>query len=295
MACSKTMRRNNCMAPMSKKYIDNLREKPIKSCGDLVYDHLTSKCVKPEKTQRHRTCLSIKFRGIKINNKTKFQFIGPFKWQLATTRFVLQKYPTAKLMIPDDVDATTFNWRWFYDDDTDKFDVAVPEGFWEGWDTTLHDPAIQFMITMVTAKSSQGGLHANVLIYDKRTNEMERFDGTGTQTHESYNLPAFDKIAIEKFTEKTPPKFKYFSPFDYCPRKLAIFQARELDDIPGVDVTGNCAVWRLFYVDVRLANPKLTRKQVVNFATKKLEKVGSFYRFIKSYQIFVTQNLPKLD
>ena len=62
---------------------------------------------------------------------------------------------------------------------------------------------------------------------------------------------------------------------------------KEINDIPGKDVRGNCAVWRIWYVHTRLANPHINRKDLILMASRKLENIGSFYKFIKSYQLYL--------
>lgn len=82
----------------------------------------------------------------------------------------------------------------------------------------------------------------------------------------------------------------YFQPDDYCPL-IPIFQSKELDEIPGRDVRGNCAVWRLWYVNVRLANPYLERKELIELAVAKLKNMGNLYKFIKSYQKYIAGSM----
>ena len=66
-----------------------------------------------------------------------------------------------------------------------------------------------------------------------------------------------------------------------------------MDEISGSDIRGNCAVWRLWYIDTRLGNPHLTRNEVVKYAQNKLDSLGSLYKYIKSYQLHIMKYIKK--
>jgi hypothetical protein len=294
----KNLETNKCMSPLSRTYREYLCKKPILTCGDLVYDHLRSKCVTPDKVKTINILLD-EIMKMRVTNKIKFTHLGFHDIGVKAVNFVLEKYPYAKLIIPIDKPKLKSVIRWLPTDNSQKFRLELPDDLWELWESALYNPAIQFLIVLVTLISSQGGVHANVLIYDKHTNEMERFDGLGQYTHESYNLDEFDPLIKQIWSEKmsnyhqlasgTRP-FKYYTPTQYCP-KFSIFQSKEIDDIPGHDMNGNCAVWRIWYIHIRLANPHLRRKELVSFAVKKLENTGNLYKFIKAYQLYITKQI----
>ena len=295
----KNLETNKCLAPMSKAYVSNLFYKPQKPCkSPLVFDVLSEKCVAPEKLQSINVRLD-DLAGIKISNKTKYDHLGGAENSIAAMNFVLSKHPTAKLVLPGGKGKAGNALVWRKRAASGQFEFVLPETFWDAWQVALYDPAVQFLVVLVSLNNGAGGAHANVLLYDKRTNEMERFDGHGTMTHVSYEVEKLDE-EVRRCWEghmatfalpRSVKQFKYYTPLDYCPRMASVFQSKEVDEIPGKDVRGNCAVWRTWYVDVRLSNPHLKRKQVVTYAMKKLTRTGSLYKFIKSYQLYLARGM----
>jgi hypothetical protein len=178
----------------------------------------------------------------------------------------------------------------------------VPPTFWGLWKEAMLNPNIKIIIAFVLISSYNKGqesvYHANALIYDKVTNELERFDGLADSASLSFNLKKFDKVIVEEFNNQVPEIFqkpvKYFTPANYCP-KFPVFQRLEYLEIPGMDTSGNCAVWRFWYINVKLANPHLKRKELVLLAMKKLKNVGNIYKFVKGYQAYLLQGINHRD
>jgi hypothetical protein len=211
--------------------------------------------------------------------------------------FILSKHPTAFLVCMDEnknhnQNESTIVWKEVADK---TFSLKYPSQFWESWARGMYDGAIRFILAFVSVRA-QGSSHANVLIYDKTTKELERFDPHGQWEIEKFNHKGLDAKLKEDFAQRTdimPAKFKYLTPAQYCPVH-AVFQAKEGDEIPGEDLRGNCAVWRLWYINIRLANPNVPRKELILIAQKKLEEKGSLYKFIKSYTLYILQNIKRV-
>jgi hypothetical protein len=214
---------------------------------------------------------------------------------LGVINFLMRKYPHAVILGPPtkksikDVRKSDFRLSWTFREKSGKFELKMHSHLWKKWSVAMSKPEIRFIICFIHLGSTDGGSHANALIYDKHTNELERFDGLGRDLAFAYNWQEMDKEIEALFAQKTdifPKPVTYFTPLDYCP-KMPIFQSKEIDEIPGEDLRGNCAVWRMWYIDVRLANPHLNRKELVELAAKKITNSGSLYRFIKGYQRYV--------
>jgi hypothetical protein len=231
------------------------------------------------------------------NKHTKFAHLGGVKNTLLSIMFVMAKHQNAYFVNPSQMASMSISTLkkkeyaivWSWDENESTFKLTTPALFWETWNAGMLS-SYRFIIAPVSLISNLAGCHANALIFDKSNNELERFDGLGADTHRSFEIDKADIEIQNMFTEqigKFVPNFKYIKPIDYCPRKKIIFQSKELDEIGFDDLRGNCAVWRTWYIDVRLANPHLTRNQVVKYASKKIDNLGSYNRFIKSYQKYI--------
>jgi hypothetical protein len=285
-----------CIKRGSATYSKSLIDMPVKSCPTgKVYDIFTNKCTESKKLKSIDIVMD-EILKLNIGSRHKFTHLGTSNGIIASSLFVLSKHTNGHLIFPSDDtkqnSKRTFMIMWTYDKAEKRHILKMPDGFWNSFDEGMHNNKARFIIGLISLTSSVSGGHANVLIYDKSTHELERFDSLGGLAHGSFQVEDLDTQIKALFEEQKNihlPNFKYFTPVDYCPRE--IYQIRDIDEIGYLDVAGNCAVWRLWYIDLRLSNPDLKRKEVVSLSMKKIEHYGSFQKFIKSYQVYVTNNM----
>ena len=99
------------------------------------------------------------------------------------------------------------------------------------------------------------GSHANILIYDKKINEVERFEPHGSKYPYKYNYNPniLDDILEDKFLDFFD-NVKYIRPNDYLPS----FGFQYLEDYTTYkthhigDPNGFCAIWCTWYVNMRM-------------------------------------------
>ena len=131
--------------------------------------------------------------------------------------------------------------------------------------------------------------HANMIIYDKKTNEVERFEPHGISGDlDALNMgEQFDNIFPKVLINLGIPVSKYYKPLDFCPR--ISFQNLEdfYDKLPS-DPGGFCQTWTIWYADLRFANPNVSRKNVVQVALRQLKREPKgFKHFIRNYAKFI--------
>jgi hypothetical protein len=272
-----------CVSDDTKEINKFLINKPPLICKpNKVFNILTNKCVDPKKLKDINILLNSVLE-VKLNNKFKFLHLGTNSTILPSTLFVLSKHPNSRLIYSDKYTETKipFMLRW---DATNNI-LQIPKNFTDSWHIYMQDNSVRFLIILISLVSTSGSCHANCLIYDKKHNEIERFDPLGVDTHSNYKLNALDIQIQEWLPTFTNNNIKYYKPIDYCIKE--IYQSKELEQIGYDDTTGNCAVWRLYYIDLRLSNPNLNRKEVIKLSSSKLETFGGFNKFIKSYQAYI--------
>jgi len=98
--------------------------------------------------------------------------------------------------------------------------------------------------------------HANILIYNPNTNEVEIFDPSFNPKNKLYkNL----NIIYKKLVKLLFPKnTKYISQYDYLTKDIQTHQESEKK---AIIKQGYCASWTLWYADKRLKYPKLDAKE----------------------------------
>jgi hypothetical protein len=277
-----------------------LEKPPIQCESDKIYSSLLNKCVFKNKITDVNILLD-DILQIKTNKKEKeLTHMSDAVIIIGAMNFIMSKYPYAKFLVSEDINPKytknkEYQIGWKYNKKTNEFKLIIYEYYWDFLQKAITNPQYRFLLTLVHIESIEGGIHANVLIYDKDTNEIERFDGLGRDISPFYHITEFDKLIKKEFANHVdlfPKMPKYYTPLDFCP-KFPIFQSREIDEIPGKDLRGNCAVWRMWYINIRLANPNLKRKDLILLATKKLEQTGSLYKFIKSYHKYIVESVQK--
>jgi hypothetical protein len=133
--------------------------------------------------------------------------------------------------------------------------------------------------------------HANTIIYDTKTKEVERFEPHGISgSNILLNMgEQFDTMFPKMLIDAGIPVSKYYKPLDFCPRYS--FQALETpqDKLAG-DPAGFCQSWSIWYADLRFANPDVPREDVIQIAIRKLkDDPRGFKRFIRNYAMFITK------
>lgn len=124
--------------------------------------------------------------------------------------------------------------------------------------------------------------HANLLIYNKLTNTIERFDPMGGIRKEYENIK-LDRKLKDYFNKYN---INYSSPNEFCPKvSFQKLQGKEKEFKFGL-----CAAWTLWFLDFKLSNLNISDSSVlINLALDKLNKPGSksLTTFILNYIRFI--------
>jgi len=128
------------------------------------------------------------------------------------------------------------------------------------------------------------GSHANYLIYDYITNEIERFEPNGSNSPHKFD---YDSNMLDNVLSKIFEGIIYVSPKQYIPKiGFQYFDSLEMNRSKVGDPSGFCALWSIWYTDMRLKYYNIPRKSLV----KKIlgiirEQNISFKNIIRNYSI----------
>jgi ankyrin repeat protein len=149
------------------------------------------------------------------------------------------------------------------------------------------DKQQRFIVTMVGFFITDGeNGHANILIYDKKMNIMERFDPEGV-----INIPMLDdldEILKNKFSKLINKKdFTYISPKDYGIINSFQKLSDEINTLKRKtgDVKGFCQAWVFWYVEMRILNKDIHPIKLVGKLLNRLIKMNnnSILEYIRNY------------
>ena len=170
--------------------------------------------------------------------------------------------------------------------------IEVPIDFWTNFKKCVENPQVIFIIFNLTLKCKDTKyLHANYLIYNKKDRSLERFEPHGSREILCGYLG--DDLIIKLFNEDMGTDFikEYYKPLDFCPS----YSVQSIENFENNDPQGFCATWCYFYVDLRLSNPDIDRKDLVNNMIYQITyNEKSFTKFIKEYSIILVQIYNKV-
>jgi len=137
------------------------------------------------------------------------------------------------------------------------------------------------------------GSHANILFWDIKNKTIERFEPNGSNypIGLNYNPELLDSILYSRFKE-LDKDITYLKPKNYLPKigfqLLDIFETKKkkIGD-PG----GFCALWAIWYVDMRLSYPEIAPQSLVTKLIKNIRINNiSVKNMIRNYAINVIRN-----
>lgn len=133
--------------------------------------------------------------------------------------------------------------------------------------------------------------HANYLIFDFKLMEVERFEPHGSDhpIDLNYNPKLLDTNLDDKINALVGLKFKYFPPKSYLP-KIG-FQKKEIAELKSDyigDPNGFCALWCIWWADIRLSFPDIPRQNLVKILFKEfVNEAYSFKKIIRDYSYYI--------
>ena len=157
------------------------------------------------------------------------------------------------------------------------------EGFYDQFKKCMG--AKRFVIIPVGIEMREGS-HANYIIYDNVTKEVERFEPHGATTPPGlhYNPNLLDEILESRFKiiDKT---IKYIRPREFLPKiGFQLMDIHEHNKKKIGDPSGFCALWAIWYVDMRLTYRDTDRNELVKSLIKNIRAQNiSFKNLIRNY------------
>ncbi len=278
---------SQCIDIIKNKITNLIKESKIKSidCTDIVYP-----------VKQNKTCIKID-EGKNMNVCT---FTGNILDILAGLLFLLKKHKDAcsiivnnqilnkKLClyykrngIPTNVECEIINFElmWAYDK------LYIIDNFGDKFKQCIGVKNKRFIIIPLGLILKDSG-HANYLIYDDIKKEVERFEphGAGHPIGMNYHPELLDNV-LEKTFFEINSEIKYIRPQDFLPKiGLQILDITEEKTKRIGDPGGFCALWSMWYVDMRIQHHSVDRKKLVKKMITQIKANNiSFKNLIRNY------------
>lgn len=111
--------------------------------------------------------------------------------------------------------------------------------------------------------------HANVLVYDKKDNTLERFEPHGGQSPQIFRTDVLDSRLPRMFELLLGVQnLTFLPPSGFCPREgVQTLQSKEKSIKKGF-----CAAWAFIYLNARLNHPDEDRSNIHDLVINKIKK-----------------------
>ena len=167
---------------------------------------------------------------LKLKSVRRTNFKGTAWYEIVAMVYLLYRYPDDCAAIPYGMmqsdnklttkaqrvkrfSETSLNW------DEKKQSFRIPKGLWKSVKNCLAR-GTNFIVLPMGFLCAKGTGHANFLIYDSQTKEMERFEPNGVMSDPCYNPPNLEDKLKSLFNENVKKDMvkKVYEPLSFCPR-----------------------------------------------------------------------------
>jgi len=181
-----------------------------------------------------------------------------------------------------------------------KNEYYIHNDVWFYMSNCMQNPHIRFIFLKISFATSEQTTHANILIYDKHTHTMERFEPYG-------NVPNLDNNMLDDILRAYfggyIKKLTYVTPHDMYGEALG-FQTQSKDDDMYVkkhgDPFGYCLAWCFWYLEQRITNPDVKSSALIKQCMDDILQTGGdsdrnvFITFIRNYSSTLTDAKNKM-
>jgi len=263
--------------------IQKIKDKKIK-CGESSYPLVKNKtCITLDEGETLEVCT---FTGTTLDVLLGLIYLlkkHRFVCSTLTTQFYHNEnlknfYKTIGIMMGSRSDFLNFEIVWVHDK------LYLVDDFYERINDCINGGS-EFVIIPLGIEMKAGS-HANYIIYDIKANTVERFEPHGSSTPPGLNYePNILDELIESRFKVINEKIKYYAPKDYEPKVgfqlLDIFESnrKKIGD-PG----GFCALWAIWYVDMRLTYKNIDCNELTKILIKSIKTQNiSVKNMIRNY------------
>lgn len=280
-------------------FINKYYEKNNLKCLDLneEYDPELNDCIANKTSKKIKVSkeLDIKSKpsveSLDSNDNANYR-MGRETGQIGMLMYFDQNYKRTSVFLPKKkkvINKSDYTLLWYFNNDKNTWELEIPKYFIGFIKKSIKNPNYDSAIILIRLKSKassdkEAGNHLNALFYNRLTNEIEHFEPHGKSLGVRY-APSKLYQKLKGVFKELIPDVTYLPPSNICLSRKTFFQFDEnLNEISFDFIPGTCAIWNMWYLDVRLSNPSFTRDEAIDGAIQKLKKKGSLSLFINNYQ-----------
>ena len=256
------------------------------------------KAIKNAKIKKENDSRSMNMISLNTYNVTSY--VGVYTESISSLIYIMYKFKKYCGVVPNSFlhnklsemsNIKNLDWSNIMINITNSKTLTFPKGFFKQFDKCLKTSE-RFIFFPLNFQNKRIA-HANYMLYDKNTNEMERFEPNGEYTNSEIIPEIIDESLVYVFNDrynKNGNKFirKYYKPLSFCPYYSFQYIQGTENKQTKKDPSGFCAAWSTWYIELRFSNPNINRKQLVNLSIEKLKNNNkSLTSYIRSYSVLL--------
>lgn len=159
---------------------------------------------------------------------------------------------------------------------------------------SLNNKSVRFVFLKLSILVDRMG-HANILVYDKKLNILERFEPYGITGYVDNNdLDDFIERICRENINKNLTYLKPSDIFDGIGFQVISNDNEPENKILG-DPNGYCLAWVFWYLEMRLSNPDVSSKDIIKLSLDNITKLNENVTTDKKFISFIRNYATKLD
>jgi len=247
---------NKCKENIKKNILENSRSVPEKKTSYCMVEF--DKDIDTLFTTFTGSSIDI-ICGLKMLHE-KYKIVSSLNNKNLIDNEELNKYYLQMGIRKNTFDFLNFEIQWLYQN------IFFPDNFETVINLFIKNKNIKYLVIPIGIEL-ENGAHANILIYDKSSNVLERFEPNGSDEPPKFN---YNGLLLDTLLKKY--FLKYFKNMEYITPKMFLpkigFQAFEnIESIKNKkigDPGGFCAAWCLWYAYYRLKYQNVEQSKLVS-------------------------------
>lgn len=284
-----------CYSIVKTKLLAIINDKNIKYCSKSFPIKQGNMCIKMTEGSNLNVCT---FTGSTLDILIGLIYLlkkfpdacSTFSKNFSENKELCKFYKSIGIIMNTHCEFLNFEIVWVY------HKLYLSDDFYDNFKKCYKRKTTRFIIIPLGIELREGS-HANYIIFDKKTNEVERFEphGSHAPTGLNYNPTLLDDILESRFKEldtinlensdKNNSKIKYIRPKEYLPKiGFQLMDVAERKKKKIGDPGGFCALWAIWYVDMRLTYRDMDRKTLIKHMISSIKSQNiSFKNLIRNY------------
>ena len=314
---------NNFLSSLKKRSSNSLKKrsssslKKSSSSSSSLASRKTTKALHNKSKSLKKTLSGILTKETKSKKPKHVKYEGYIYEILFGILYLLKKHKNIALVIGKinllDIENILYNNILSWEDKNKKYFIRYPvnnnnkNNYLSILKEISKNRRFAFNLLYISWGEKEESGHFNVILYDFKKKTAERFEPLNQTVYSEGTYKITDQFDIEFEKIIKTIGLKYHKPESFVPfvnlqdieeehDKLKVKNNSNENSILSTDIEGYCGIWCLYYIDLRLSNPKVKKEKLLIQLVYVLKRNKlKLRRFIRNYTDYILNYLKKFE